>query len=269
MTVQRNEIRKIVLFAFLISEVLLFFSGCERGVGYQKVDFSKTLPASLEPAPHAQKQELRVAVAAMISPKETFIFYKQLLDHIGDRLGYRVQLIQRKTYKEVNALFPRRQIDLAFICTGPYAAAQEVYGFEAIATPIVRGVPFYQSYLIVNKRSPHQTLEDLRGRVFAFTDPDSNTGHSSPALLAFPGRRDTGQFLPGHQVYLQPRQFNPRRGKRPRGCRGGGRTQMGILPRPEPQLHFPNPGDPEVQAFRKPPSRGLIVSSRDPEKPDP
>ncbi|MCK7508442.1 MAG: phosphate/phosphite/phosphonate ABC transporter substrate-binding protein [Desulfobacterales bacterium] len=75
---------------------------------------------------------------------------------------------------------PREQIDLAFICTGPFAASREKFGFEALATPQVRGQPFYQSYLIVPKDSPYQKLEDLKGRVFAFTDPDSNTGAMVP-----------------------------------------------------------------------------------------
>jgi phosphonate transport system substrate-binding protein len=116
----------------------------------------------------------------MISPKETFIYYREMLDYIGRHSGHSVQLIQRKTYEDVIALFPKGEIDLAFICTGPFAASREKFGFEALATPQVRGQPFYQSYLIVPKDSPYQTLEDLRGRVFAFTDPDSNTGAMVP-----------------------------------------------------------------------------------------
>jgi len=116
----------------------------------------------------------------MISPKETFIYYQELLDYIGRNAGLGIQLIQRKTYDEINALFLKGEIDLAFICTGPYAAAREKYGFEALATPQVRGKPFYQSYLIVGKESPYQDMEGLRGRVFAFTDPDSNTGALVP-----------------------------------------------------------------------------------------
>jgi phosphonate transport system substrate-binding protein len=144
------------------------------------VDFSKTVAIAHPDTGQIQEKVLRVAVAAMISPKETFIYYRELLDYIGRRSGHSVQLIQRKTYDEVNALFPKGQIDLAFICTGPFAASREKFGFVALATPQVRGQPFYQSYLIVPKDSPYHSLEDLRGRVFAFTDPDSNTGAMVP-----------------------------------------------------------------------------------------
>ena len=54
------------------------------------------------------------------------------------------------------------------------------FGFESLAVPEVHGSHFYRSYLIVNKDSPYHRLEDLRGRTFAFTDPDSNTGRLVP-----------------------------------------------------------------------------------------
>jgi len=164
----------------LILALLATFSGCGGDVEYKAVDFSKTISVAAPEGKKPPEKLLRVAVAAMISPKETFIYYRELLDYIGRNTGHSVQLIQRKTYDEVNELFPKGQIDLAFICTGPFAASREKFGFEALATPQVRGQPFYQSYLIVPKDSPYQTLEDLKGRVFAFTDPDSNTGAMVP-----------------------------------------------------------------------------------------
>jgi phosphonate transport system substrate-binding protein len=172
----------IRLFAllFLFTVPFSFFSGCGGDSEYKRVDFSKTVAISHPETHPAQDKLLRVAVAAMISPKETFIYYRELLDYIGRNAGLGIQLIQRKTYDEINALFLKGEIDLAFICTGPYAAAREKYGFEALATPQVRGKPFYQSYLIVEKDSPYHHMEDLRGRVFAFTDPDSNTGTLVP-----------------------------------------------------------------------------------------
>jgi phosphonate transport system substrate-binding protein len=163
-----------------VATLLSMPSGCSRDGDYKQIDFSRTVAINHPNLRPAQQSVLRVAVAAMISPKETFIYYRELLDYIGRQSGHSVQLIQRKTYDEVNELFPKGQIDLAFICTGPYAASREKLGFEALATPQVRGQPFYQSYLIVPKDSPYQSLEDLRGRVFAFTDPDSNTGTMVP-----------------------------------------------------------------------------------------
>jgi phosphonate transport system substrate-binding protein len=119
-------------------------------------------------------------VGAMISPKETSVYYHQILDYISNRIGKDSELIQRKTYGEINELFGKGEIDLAFICSGPYATGKEKYGFELLATPQVQGSHYYHSYLIVNKESPFRRLEDLRDRIFAFTDPQSNTGKLVP-----------------------------------------------------------------------------------------
>jgi len=164
----------------LILALLTALSGCGGDSDYKPVDFSRTIVVAQPETKSVTDNVLRVAVAAMISPKETFVYYQELLEYIGKNSGFRVQLIQRKTYDEVNQLFLKGEIDLAFICTGPYAVGKNRYGFEALATPQVRGQPFYQSYLIVPKESPYQRFEDLKGRVFAFTDPDSNTGAMVP-----------------------------------------------------------------------------------------
>jgi phosphonate transport system substrate-binding protein len=164
----------------LISIVFLLISGCTRDTEYKSINFSNRIDIAQPEKDAEANKPLRVAVGAMISPKETTIYYRELLDYLGSKLGHDIELIQRKTYGEINELLAKGHIDLAFICTGPYAVGKEKFGFEAIATPIVRGEPFYQSYLIVHKESVTEKLEDLKGKIFAFTDPESNTGSLVP-----------------------------------------------------------------------------------------
>ncbi|MCG6533810.1 MAG: phosphate/phosphite/phosphonate ABC transporter substrate-binding protein [Syntrophales bacterium LBB04] len=166
----------------LLILIVLFLTGCSRESDPKTVDFDKTIPVARPGEGHQDQPALRVAVGAMISPKETFVYYRQLLDYLASKLGMEVQLVQRKTYREVNELIGKGQIDLAFICSGPYVSGKEKYGFELLATPEVQGSHFYHSYLIVNKESQFQSLEDLKGRVFAFTDPESLTGRLVPTF---------------------------------------------------------------------------------------
>ena len=179
------KLKTYTLTCILILAVPIVFSGCGRDSDAVVVDFTKTVAVERPASPISEFATFNVAVAAMISPKETFGYYRQLLDYIGAKLGREVQFIQRKTYGEINELLGIGKIDLAFICSGPYAAGKEIYDFELIATPQVQNNHFYQSYLIVNKASPFNRLEDLKGRVFAFTDPDSNTGKLVPTFWLF------------------------------------------------------------------------------------
>ena len=166
--------------AVLYLSFALLFLGCTRESDTIVVDFHKTTPAEKPIQEQPGAPSLRVAVGAMISPKETFVYYRQLIDYIGKKMGRPVDLVQRKTYSEINQLLGRGEIDLAFICSGPYAAGREEHAFELLVAPQVQGSHFYRSYLIVNKNQPYQKLDDLRGRVFAFTDPESNTGRLAP-----------------------------------------------------------------------------------------
>jgi phosphonate transport system substrate-binding protein len=168
------------IFSFLTTALLVFSHGCGDDADVAVVDFSKTVVVEQPKEPLPEDHVLRVAVSAMVSPKETLVYYRQLLDYIGSKLGRNVQLIQRKTYGEINELIGKGQIDLGLVCSGPYVTGREKYGFELLAVPQVHGKHFYQSYLIVNKNSTFHKLEDLRGQVFAFTDPESNTGKLVP-----------------------------------------------------------------------------------------
>ncbi len=174
----QNKTKLII--AGLIFAVGIYVSGCSKDSDAVVVDFEKTVAVERPASPTPESAQLKVAVAAIISPKETFIYYRQLLDYIGKKMGREIQFIQRKTYGEINELLAKGQIDLAFVCSGPYVVGKEKFGFQLVATPEVQNSHFYHSYLIVNKTSTFRTLEDLRGRVFAFSDPDSNTGKLVP-----------------------------------------------------------------------------------------
>ena len=164
----------------LALSLILIINGCSGDSDKVVVDFTKTVPVARPGESASATPPLRVAVAAMISPKETFDLYRQLLAYLGRKLGKDLEFVQRKTYGEIDELLRRGKIDIAFICSGPYVAGREKFGFEPLAVPEVHGSHFYQSYLIVNKESPIHRLEELKGHTFAFTDPDSNTGRLVP-----------------------------------------------------------------------------------------
>lgn len=92
-----------------------------------------------------------------------------------DRLGRPVELVQRRSYQEIATLLLGGQLHAAWICGYPFV--QFANRLSILAVPVYQGEPFYQSYLIANRTNPAATVEDLRGDVHAFSDPDSNSGH--------------------------------------------------------------------------------------------
>jgi len=160
--------------------LMVLLAACGSDHDQVVVDFTKTVAVARPGEGGSPTPPLRVAVSSMISPKETFVHYRQLLAYIARNMNRDLEFVQRKTYGEIDELLGKGLIDLALICSGPYISGKDRYGFEPLAVPEVHGSHFYRSYLIVNQSSSFQRLEDLRGHSFAFTDPDSNTGRLVP-----------------------------------------------------------------------------------------
>ncbi|GAB4405162.1 MAG: phosphate/phosphite/phosphonate ABC transporter substrate-binding protein [Anaerolineales bacterium] len=140
----------------------------------------------LQPLPTPEGYEavpLRVAVAAVISPKGTVESYAPFLSYLEEKLNRPVELIQKRTYLEVNDLIEHGEVDVAFVCTSAYIQGHDTFGMELLAAPQVNNKTIYNSYLIVPAESKAQSMSDLRGKVFAFTDPISLSGRVYPTYL--------------------------------------------------------------------------------------
>lgn len=166
---------------FVLMACALLSAACGHPTDRPYVDLSE-----LQPLPAVAKTEvlpLRVAVGPIISPRGTVEGYSPLLDYLSRKLDRRVELLQRRTYAEVNDLIERGEVDLAFVCTSAYVAGHRDFGMKLLAAPQVHGKAVYHSDLIVPADSPATSMADLRGKVFAFTDPMSNTGRLYPTYL--------------------------------------------------------------------------------------
>lgn len=162
---------------------LLLAGGCGQRPEYKKVSLMPVEAAAPTATPAPESAPLRVAIAAVISPRSTLQSYQPMLDYLGEKTGRLVELVQRRTYAEINDLLRTRQVDLAFVCTGAYVLGQRQFGMELLVAPQVNGETVYYSYIIVPADSPAQSLADLRGQVFAFTDPLSSSGRLAPLYL--------------------------------------------------------------------------------------
>lgn len=165
--------------------LLSLLVGCAGNVQYKRVSLnagSQDMPAKpFQPG----KTALRVAIAGVISPRETLRTYNQLLDYLGKKLDRPVQLVQRSTYAEINELLRSGNVDLAFVCSEAYVQGNRDFGMEMLVAPEVRGEATYHSYIIVPLDSSVRQVQDLKGKTFAFTDPLSNSGRLAPTYLLF------------------------------------------------------------------------------------
>ena len=116
-----------------------------------------------------------------------------LRSYLEEATGHKVQLIQRRTYQEITSLLISGQLHAAWICGFPYISNREQ--LSLLAVPLWRGKPLYQAYLITSQRRQANGIDDLKGDIHAFSDPDSNSGYLvTSALLAERGLKPADYF---------------------------------------------------------------------------
>ena len=107
-------------------------------------------------------------------------FLDQWRSYLELHLRRPIAFVQRGTYREIVALLRQGKCDVAWVCGYPYVRNRRY--MQLLAVPEFGGRPLYRSYLIVPARdTTTRSILDLRGRVFAFSDPDSNSGYLFPA----------------------------------------------------------------------------------------
>lgn len=141
-------------------------------------------------AVRSENATLRIGIAGVISPRLTLESYHELLQYLAAKLGRPVELVQRPTYQEMNELIRDRQVDVGFVCSLAYVDGKSNFNMRLLVAPQVRGATSYYSYLIVPEGSTATGIQDLRGKLFAFSDPLSNTGRLAPTYqLALLGEK--------------------------------------------------------------------------------
>lgn len=128
-------------------------------------------------------EPLKIGVASMITPVDAVRYYQEIIDYIGEQIKQPVQMVHRRSYEEMDSLLERGEVKVAFICSAPYVKDRERFGIELLVAPSVNGRATYHSYIIVHKDSPVKSFAELKGKVFAFTDPRSNSGKLYPTYL--------------------------------------------------------------------------------------
>lgn len=117
----------------------------------------------------------------------------RLKAYLSRKTGRDVQLVQRRTYEEITALLLSGQLDGAWICGYPFAQFRQQ--LSLVAVPVWRGEPLYQSYLIAPKGRPATGIDDLKGDIHAFSDPNSNSGYLVTASLLAERKLRPDQFF--------------------------------------------------------------------------
>jgi phosphonate transport system substrate-binding protein len=106
-----------------------------------------------------------------------------LVELLRQRLGMEIRPFVATDYTGVVEALRVNKLDVAFLAPASYVLAKSEADIKVILKSERKGVPFYYAAIITRADSGIKTLEDLRGKTFAFGDALSTTGNVFPRKM--------------------------------------------------------------------------------------
>jgi phosphonate transport system substrate-binding protein len=148
------------------------------------------LPTLAQQATPAQQdwrlsiKEIRFGVSSAENEAAALARTQPVLDYLAKKLGVPVKLYRVSDYAGLVEAMRADQLEFARFGPAVYSLGRRVLGDKL--QPLFRDVDLngqegYYSVIIVRSESPFRTVADLKGKSFAFADPNSTSGYAFPS----------------------------------------------------------------------------------------
>jgi len=111
--------------------------------------------------------------------------YRTVAEYLEGKLGIPIEIQVTSDYTAAIEAMRSKHIDMAWFGPFSYVLAAQEANAEAIVNGVRRdtGLSTYKSVIITRADSGIETLDDLKGRSFAFVDPASTSGNLIPRKM--------------------------------------------------------------------------------------
>lgn len=106
-----------------------------------------------------------------------------IIELLRQKLGMEIQPFVAADYTGIVEALRVKKLDVAFLAPASYVLAKNEANIKVILKSERKGIPYYYAAIITRADSGIKTLEDLRGRTFAFGDSLSTTGNVIPRKM--------------------------------------------------------------------------------------
>lgn len=103
---------------------------------------------------------------------------------LEDVLGVKVEVFTASDYNGIITAMANKHIDFAYFGPKSYTEASEKANAEALVLELDKdGQPGYTGIIVARKDSGITSMEQAKGKTFAFTDPNSTSGFLVPNVI--------------------------------------------------------------------------------------
>jgi len=126
---------------------------------------------------------LRIGAIPAEDAQKSRAAHKQLTDYLEKKIGIKTELFVATDYTGVVEAMRAKKLEIAFFGPLSYVLAADKANAVAFAKEYrKKGGCLYKGLIITHPDSGISTLEDLKGRTFAFVDPASTGGNLIPRM---------------------------------------------------------------------------------------
>lgn len=123
---------------------------------------------------------------------------QEVADYLHDATGYYFKVAVPTSYASVIEALGTNETDIAWLATFAYILANEKFGAEVALTTVRNGLEKYRGQFLAHADSDINSIEDIAGKVIAYTDAASTSGYLYPsAILAEKGIKPKDMMYAG------------------------------------------------------------------------
>lgn len=149
-------------------------------------------------APGEAKEKLVLGVHPYKPAIELYKKFKPIAEYLEKELGVAVELSVGLSYADTVSKIGKGDFHLAFLGPTLYVEAQDTYGVLPLAQVANNGSPTFNGVVVVKKGSMITSLNQLKGKKFAFGSRHSTLNHVVPLWMLM----DAGVKLSSLKEYM-------------------------------------------------------------------
>ncbi len=145
---------------------------------------SVCIPLAAQAAPADWPKELNFGLIPTESSDNITERFGNLAQYLEKKLEIPVKLQVATDYAGVITAMQFKHVELAYFGPKSYVEAADRAGAEALVMEVAEdGTKGYKGVIITKKGSDIKTMEEAKGKVWAFTDPNSTSGTLVPTVF--------------------------------------------------------------------------------------
>ena len=128
-------------------------------------------------------RELKFGFTPFLSQADMRMEFEPLMTYLSDSIGQKVVLYVAKDYADLHTQMEAGAVDIGSFSPFAYVDAARGGKIRIIAQSLMDGSAAYRGVIVARKDSGLKSLADLRGKRFAFVDPESASGYVYPRAM--------------------------------------------------------------------------------------